>query len=295
MEEQMTKALAFLKQDLQLEEEAAELYARQAAEIEVGWLRKLFLENVADEEAHAAVFRYAIERVEYSASNPTVSTGLDELDDVLYGGIPAGYAVVLVAPPLDERDLLVESFLLQGVDREETVLLASPRLRGVFAELVTAKPETFYLFLCSPRVDSVAHEWQNVVPFPQLDLTQFNIRMDALLHDLSERGRTLDRVVLDVLSDALLIHEPTTVRRWLRDLLQMLKAAHATVVSLIDPGMSSRDATRAVLDLFDGHFDVEERAVDGRMERTLTVRRLYGKKYLETTVVLRRENLTRRR
>ena len=41
--------------------------------------------------------------------------------------------------------------------------------------------------------------------------------------------------------------------------------------------MHSRDETRAVIDLFDGYIDVEEKEVNGEQKKTLTVKRLYSK------------------
>ncbi|KON31099.1 hypothetical protein AC482_01960 [miscellaneous Crenarchaeota group-15 archaeon DG-45] len=295
MEDQIRKALEFLRQDLRMEEEAAALYARQAEEMEEGWLRRIFLENVADEERHAEIFRYAIDRVEYSAANPTVSTGIDELDDILYGGVPEGYAVILISPPLDERDLLTEGFLRDGVDRDEAVLLITTRLRGVASGLATERPDRFYLMLCSPRADLMVGDGPNVLKFQGVEnLTQLNIALERFLRGISERGGGPRRVVLDIVSDTLLTHELRVARSWLTDLLTMLKAGDATVLSTLDPDMHSRDEARTVIDLFDGHMDIEEREADGERRRTLTVRRLYGKKYLDRELVLDRDRLTRR-
>ena len=40
-----------------------------------------------------------------------ITTGYEELNDLLYGGIPRDYAVLLTSPSCDERDLLIKSFL----------------------------------------------------------------------------------------------------------------------------------------------------------------------------------------
>lgn len=296
MDEQMKKALEYLRHDLKMEEEAAELYACQAAEMEEGWLRKIFIDNVADERAHAEVFRYAIERVEYSVANPTVPTGIDELDNILYGGIPEGYAVLITSPPLDERYLLMERFLLEGIDRGEVALLLSTRLRGIQSELAVEKPESFYLVLCSPRSDLVIGDGPNIFKFHGVEnLTHLNIALETLFRKIKEKGETLRRVVLDIVSDALLAHEIKVVRSWLKDLLTMFKSTNATVISTLDPGMHSSDVARIVNDVFDGHMDIHDREVEGERTRTMSVRRLYGKKYLKKELVLERDKLTQQR
>jgi len=90
-------------------------------------------------------------------------------------------------------------------------------------------------------------------------------------------------------------HEMRVVRRWLTDLLTMFKSMNSTILSSLDPGMHSRDKVRTVIDLFDGHIDIEEREAEGERRKTLTVRRMYGKKYLDRELLLEREKLTQRK
>jgi hypothetical protein len=48
-------------------------------------------------------------------SGPTVSTGYADLDRTLAGGLPEGYAILLVSPSCDERDLLLRKIIESGV------------------------------------------------------------------------------------------------------------------------------------------------------------------------------------
>ncbi|NIV44879.1 hypothetical protein GWN49_08420, partial [Candidatus Bathyarchaeota archaeon] len=43
-----------------------------------------------------------------------ITTGYKDLDNLLFGGIPENYAVILTSPSCDERDLLIKSFLEAG-------------------------------------------------------------------------------------------------------------------------------------------------------------------------------------
>ena len=43
-----------------------------------------------------------------------VPTGYTNLDEMLCGGLPPDFAVVLASPSCDERDLLIKSFLETG-------------------------------------------------------------------------------------------------------------------------------------------------------------------------------------
>ena len=257
------------------------------------WLNRILDQGVTDDEKRAEIFRYIIERVEYSVDNPTVPTGIDELDDVLYGGIPKGYSIIITSPPLDEKDLLIENFLLQGVYDDDVVLQICTRMKGCASELVEKNSEGFFLMLCNPWVDNALRDQPNVINLKGVeDLTQLSISLEVFLRDIEEKELSLNRVVLNVVSDALLTHETRVVRRWLMDLLTMFKHKNVTSISTLDPEMHSKDEARTIIDLFDGHIEISEKKVNDELRKVLTVKRLYNKKYLERDLSLRRENMT---
>jgi KaiC/GvpD/RAD55 family RecA-like ATPase len=257
------------------------------------WLNRILDQDITDDEKRAEIFRYIIERVEYSVDNPTVPTGIAELDDVLYGGVPKGYAVIITSPSLDEKDLLIENFLLQGVYSDDVVLQICTRMKGCARELVEKNSEGFFLMLCNPWVDNNVRDHPNVINLKGVeDLTQLSISLDVFLREIEEKGESLNRVVINIVSDALLTHETRVVRRWLMDLLTMFKHRNVTSISTLDPEMHSRDEARTIIDLFDGHMEISEKKVNDELRKVLTIKRLYNKKYLERDLYLSRENLT---
>jgi KaiC/GvpD/RAD55 family RecA-like ATPase len=236
--------------------------------------------KLSDDEARVERFKYLIERVKYSVNNPTTPSGIQELDDILYGGIPSGYSVLLTSPPLDEKDYIIESFLRQGVINGETVLLLSTILKSVSSSLILNNTDNFYLMLCSPWADNIIEDLPNVLKFHGVeDLTQLSIALKVFIREILDKNKTIDRVVLDLISDSLLMHETRVVRRWLMDSLSMFKQLNITTLSAMDLGMHSSDETRIIIDLFDGHLDLTEKRVDKTIEKTLKVKRLYNKKY----------------
>jgi KaiC/GvpD/RAD55 family RecA-like ATPase len=244
------------------------------------WLNRLLVKEVTDDEARVERFKYLIERIEYSVNNPTKPSGIQELDDLLYGGIPSGYSILLTSPPLDEKDHILECFLRQGVIQGETVLLLSTMLKSVSTSLVMNNKDNFYLMLCSPWAENIIQDMPNVLKFHGVeDLTQLNISLKVFIREILEKNNNIDRVVLDLISDSLLMHETRIVRRWLMDLLTMFKQLKITTLSTIDPGMHSSDVTRIIIDLFDGHINLVEKRVDDRIEKKLKIKRLYNKKY----------------
>jgi hypothetical protein len=201
--------------------------------------------------------------------------------------------MLITSPPLDERNLLTENFLKQGIHGNDAVLHITTRLRGIASQLVEGKPESFFLMLCNPWADNMVSDQPNVLKIKGVeDLTQLSISLESFLRDIMEKGDSLRRVLLDIVSDALLTNEIRVVRRWLMDLLAMFKHRNVTTLTTLDPDMHSRDEARTIIDLFDGHMDITERNVDDDPKKILTVKRLYNKKYLERDMVLKRETLT---
>lgn len=204
--------------------------------------------------------------------------------------MPKGYAILITSPPLDEKDLLIDSFLKQGIYGKDAVLFFSTRLRGIASELMEGNPESFFLMLCNPWADNIVSDRPNVLKFNGVeDLTQLNISLEVFFRNIAEKGVNIRRVVLDIVSDALLTHELRVVRRWLMDLLTMFKHRNMTIISTLDPGMHSRDESRTIIDLFDGHMDISEREVNNELKKILTIKRLYNKKYLEKNLILTRD------
>jgi hypothetical protein len=153
-------------------------------------------------------------------------------------------------------------------------------LKEKSSRFVENNQDKFYLILISPWADNIIQDMPNILKFHSLDdLTQLNISLKVFLREIMEKGETINRVVLEPLSEALLMHETRVVRRWLRDLLTMFNQLNATTLSILDPGMHSTGESRIITDLFNGHFDIEEKRVENTTKKILNVKRLYNKKY----------------
>jgi len=221
-----------------------------------------------------------------------ISTGLEELDDMLYGGMPAGYSILLISPPLDERDLLTERFIKAGIGRREAFLYVSATWRRSVMELAKKK-KNLYLLLCREHADLRTPESHNVFTIKSLDdLTNINITLDTIFSEVDEKGLKVKSGLLDILSDIILIHDIKTVRKWLGDILTKFKSKNITTLWTLDPGMHPEEAESMAISLFDGHLTLEEKIVDGQRKKTLRIRRLYRMKYLEEELILAKEKLT---
>ena len=90
-----------------------------------------------------------------------VSTGYKDLDNLLMGGIPEEYAVILASPSNDEREHLVKRFLEMGIKNNEITYYITVEVAGV-KNLAKEYPNTFFLFVCNPRADIMIENLPNV-------------------------------------------------------------------------------------------------------------------------------------
>ncbi len=81
-----------------------------------------------------------------------ISTGYENLDNLLLGGIPENYAVILTSPSCDESDLLIKKFLEAGVKKGETTLYITIEVSGV-RTLAEEFQSNLHLFVCNPRAN----------------------------------------------------------------------------------------------------------------------------------------------
>ena len=115
---------------------------------------------------------------------PRISTGVASLDEMLGGGLPRGYSVLVAGPSGSGKTILATEFLAEGVRRGENgVIAAFEKSPGLGL---------------SPALDRMVRSGKvGIVSTRALDLS-----IDATLHELTEKIRVLKakRVVIDSLS-----------------------------------------------------------------------------------------------
>jgi KaiC/GvpD/RAD55 family RecA-like ATPase/DNA-binding transcriptional ArsR family regulator len=217
-----------------------------------------------------------------------VPTGYTGFDDLLVGGIPKGYTVLLMSPSCDERELLIRKFLDTGVKKDEATfyITIDPGELRTFAEEF---PTGFYLFICNPQADNIIKSLPNVFKLKGVqNLNDINI---ALASAFSRLGRTPRRACFEILSDILLQHGAIQTRRWLTSLIPELRSKGFTTLVVMDPGMHSPQEVRAVLDLFEGEVSICEKETERGSEKFLKIRKMHNQRYSESELRLEKEKL----
>jgi KaiC/GvpD/RAD55 family RecA-like ATPase len=74
-------------------------------------------------------------------------------------------------------------------------------------------------------------------------------------------------------------------------LIPELKAKAFTALAIMDPEMHSPQEARAIQDLFEGEISICERDSADGLRRYLRIRKMYGLRYSEKELLLRKESL----
>lgn len=221
---------------------------------------------------------------------PIVATGYPDLDEALKGGVPEGFAVVIVSASYDERDLLLRRIIQSSLSSGRSVFYISNDLART-QDLITRYPEGLYAF--SSQAEKVPSHPANLYRIPGIEnLSDANISLNIAIKDARAKEKANKPVmIIDILSDVLLRHKSVTTRRWLSDFVSRHKTDGFTVIASLNPLIGTRDEAESVIDFFDGVFEVYEKPLQERTRRFLVVRKMYGRDYSDNELLLDRRKL----
>lgn len=220
-----------------------------------------------------------------------IPTGYKDLDNLLLGGLPEEYAIVLSSPSNDERELLVHRFLETGIKNDEITFYIAVEIAGVKA-LAEEFTSNFYLFVCNPRAEVMIKSLPNVYKLKGVEnLTDIDISLVRAFRNIDSSKTGPKRACIEVLSDVLLQHHAVTTRKWLSGLLPDLRSRGFTTLAIVNPQMHSAEEVHAILGLFDGEIRISERETARGLEKVLRIRKLYNQKYIENELIVTRRKL----
>jgi KaiC/GvpD/RAD55 family RecA-like ATPase len=220
-----------------------------------------------------------------------VSTGYADLDDLLFGGIPENYSVVLGSPSSDERELIVKRFLTTGTNAGQITYCITSEVSDIVG-LVETNQSNLFVFICNPRADVMIKSLPNVYKLKGVEsLTDIEIALIKSFRALDQSKPGPKRACITILSDVLLQHHAVITRKWLGGLLSDLKSKGFTSLAVINPQMHPPEEFQAILGLFEGEMRVSEKETESGLVKTLRVRKLYNQRYLENEIVVTREKI----
>ncbi|UCE96179.1 MAG: hypothetical protein JSV51_00795 [Candidatus Bathyarchaeota archaeon] len=215
-----------------------------------------------------------------------VPTGHEHLDNILLGGIPEKYAVILTSPSCDERDLLISRFLEEGIKEGQITFHVTTKLMEI-ENLKEKFQSNYYLFICNPQSDEIMKSRPNVFRLKGVEnLTELNIGLISASRNLNAAIKAPRRCCIQLVSDVLLQHKALQTRRWLSGLLTEFKSKGFVILAVMDPEMHSLQEARAVLDLFDGEINVYDKKIVSQTRTFLKIVRMRNQQYLKSELPL---------
>ena len=226
-------------------------------------------------------------QVPRSVLSNRLSTGHEGLDDLLLGGIPKNYAVILASPSCDEKEMLVRRFLEAGAQNGEVTfyVTVNPDQAKTLAENYQSN---FYLFVCNPQAENTVKSLPNAFALKGIEnLNDISIALAGALRKLDGRSGKSRRACIEIVSDVLLQHGPLQTQKWLSGLIPELKSKGFTTLAVMNPYMHASEQVQAVLGLFEGEISVYEKESSEGLEKFLRIRKMYNQRYVEHEMPLR--------
>ena len=221
-------------------------------------------------------------KVEEVLLEDRVSSGTEELDSLLLGGIPEEYAVVLSGPPCDERELIVKNFLEAGA-KEEVTFYVSTEATGL--EDLLENPN-FFLFLCNPKPKSPVPDLPNVFKLQsKTDLTNLSIALTKALRNI-DQSIINKRICIEILSDVLGKHGTNTTKEWITGSITDLGAKGFTMLAVMDPKEHPPDQATTVINLFDGEISILQSDDPLDCKKSILVKKLRNQDYIKNPICL---------
>lgn len=123
-------------------------------------------------------------------------------------------------------------------------------------------------------------------------MSEANISLALAIKDARAKEQATKMVlIIDVLSDLLLRYKAITTRRWLSDFVGKRKSEGFTTLVTLNPLTGTKEDSQMVIDFFDGVIEIFEKELKERSRRFVIVKKMYGKKYSESELMLDKDKL----
>jgi len=196
-----------------------------------------------------------------------LSTGLDELDQLLRGGYPDKSAILVVGPPGIGKEALGYWFIQSGLTREDFCLyvtrLAVPEvLQDIRAFCINGQ---------SAPVWFARDGGQTKCDLSDLPGLSFSVK-----ETLRRNGERPIRVVTDILSSLLMLNSPEVIYRYVSQLLSDVKQYNAVFLATIEDEMHQPQVLAAMQQLFDGVVELRLYEEGLKVLPLLRIRKMRG-------------------
>ncbi|MEJ2241731.1 MAG: ATPase domain-containing protein [Candidatus Bathyarchaeota archaeon] len=222
-------------------------------------------------------------KIEEVIMEDRVTTGTQELDSLLLGGIPKEYAVVLTGSPSDERQKIIKNFLEIGIKSDESVYYITSETTNL--DTLFGNPN-FVLFLCNPKPKTNIPNHPNIYKLrSKTDLTNLSISLTKAYRNIKPSKRK--RICIETVSDVLIAHKVEATRRWISELITDLGDKGFTILGVIDPTIHPADQANAIINLFDGEINITQSSDPLDCKKSIIIKKLRNQDYIKNPICFR--------
>jgi KaiC/GvpD/RAD55 family RecA-like ATPase len=218
-----------------------------------------------------------------------ISSGYPDLDRLLVGGLPEGYAILILSASWDERNLLLRRIIESFIHSGRHAFYVSNDI-STCQELARRFTKDFWAYSAFAEKAPSPHGNLRQIPGVGI-LSEFSISLTTSLKERVGSQDTSRLLILDILSDVLIRHKTLTTVRWLSDLIARRKIEKFTIMATLNSSIAPKEETQPIFDLFDGVIEIYERALGERTRRFLVIKKMHGRRYLDEDLMLDRDRL----
>lgn len=198
-----------------------------------------------------------------------LKTGVPGLDELMDGGIPRGYSVLLAGPSGSGKTVLANQFIMEGVKRGENGIVAVFEMRPNDYLQTSPRGEEFAKLVRDKKLEA-------------LYLRPLDLSIDETLLELQDAVKRLGakRAVIDSLSGLELALAPTFREDFRESLYRMMGALTGlgvtvmATVELADSYLDLRFSPQGIAFLTDAIIIQRYIEIDGQLRRTMAVAKL---------------------
>ncbi|MGC8610148.1 MAG: DUF7504 family protein [Thermoplasmata archaeon] len=211
----------------------------------------------------------AQEEVQIEIKEEKVKTGTRRLDDLLYGGFPLGSNILIYGPAYTGKEVLIYSFLAEGVRKgipviiiliDKTVDIFEKDIKFVLPawDSFVEKGLVKYIDAYSKSIGEKTDRKDVLYLDSQTDLAKISEVVDNFASEIKKNYKYY-RLAFISISTILTFAEPQTVVRFLQPFTTKRKKENAVSLYLLEKGLHEENTIQMVSYLMDGmiEFKVE--------------------------------------
>ncbi|RLG42742.1 MAG: hypothetical protein DRO05_00220 [Thermoproteota archaeon] len=201
--------------------------------------------------------------------NDRVATGFSSLDEAIGGGLPRGFNVLLVGPPISSKEIFSKKFTYTGILQGDACIFTTTNRTAEeqereFSELNMSIDEAkrdgriVFIDMFSRTIGLETEELPYIRRASSImDLSGYNVIVRDLLKEFWMRHKPV-RFVFDTLTTLFTYNKPETVSRFLHALFGRLRASRSNGLFLFDKETHPQEVEHLLITLVDGVLEMKK-------------------------------------